>query len=66
MNIVTRWRLVLALLAVFVSAPTVRAQAYNNPTLEKIREYGAIYVGHREASIPFSYLAGDEVVGYSK
>ncbi|KAF0166154.1 MAG: glutamate/aspartate transport system substrate-binding protein [Rhodocyclaceae bacterium] len=66
MNILSSWRLVLALLAVVVSVPTVRAQAYNNPTLEKIREYGAIYVGHREASIPFSYFAGDEVVGYSK
>lgn len=66
MNILRPWRLVLALLAVLVSVPTVRAQAYNTPTLEKIREYGAIYVGHREASIPFSYLAGDEVVGYSK
>lgn len=66
MNIVSRWRLVIALLALVGSAPTAWAQAYNGSTLEKIREYGAIYVGHREASIPFSYLAGDEVVGYSK
>ena len=66
MNTLTWWRLALALLAAVMSAPAVQAQGYNNPTLEKIREYGAIYVGHREASIPFSYLAGDEVVGYSK
>lgn len=66
MNTLTWWRLALALLAPLMSAPAVQAQAYNNPTLEKIREYGAIYVGHREASIPFSYLAGEEVVGYSK
>lgn len=66
MNILSPWRLVLALLALLVAVPTVRAQAYNNPTLDKIREYGAIYIGHREASIPFSYFAGDEVVGYSK
>ncbi|MCX7167047.1 MAG: amino acid ABC transporter substrate-binding protein [Rhodocyclales bacterium] len=60
------WRLALALLALVASAPAVRAQSMTMSTLEKIREYGAIYVGHREASIPFSYMVGDEVVGYSK
>jgi glutamate/aspartate transport system substrate-binding protein len=35
-------------------------------TLEKIRQYGAIYIGHRESSIPFSYLDADgKVTGYS-
>ncbi|MDK9703943.1 MAG: amino acid ABC transporter substrate-binding protein [Sulfuritalea sp.] len=66
MSIVGRWRLVIAVLALLGSAPAAWAQAYSGSTLEKIREYGAIYVGHREASIPFSYLVGDEVVGYSK
>jgi glutamate/aspartate transport system substrate-binding protein len=35
-------------------------------TLEKIRANGAIYVGYREAAIPFSYVAaGGQAVGYS-
>jgi len=66
MNTLTCWRLAIALLAALMSVPAVHAQGYSGPTLEKIREYGAIYVGHRETSIPFSYFAGDEVVGYSK
>jgi len=66
MNTLTCCRLAIALLAALMSVPAVQAQGYSGPTLEKIREYGAIYVGHREASIPFSYFAGDEVVGYSK
>lgn len=41
------------------------AQGYNGPTLENIREHGAIYLGYREAAVPFSYLVGDEAVGYS-
>lgn len=65
-NLTRWWRLALVLLTTLLSTPAVQAQSYNNPTLEKIREYGAIYVGHREASIPFSYFAGDQVVGYSK
>lgn len=35
-------------------------------TLEKIRNYNAIYVGHQESSVPFSYLDNDgKVTGYS-
>ncbi|MBV5337176.1 MAG: transporter substrate-binding domain-containing protein [Deltaproteobacteria bacterium] len=42
------------------------AEERKSPTLEKIRNYKAIYVGHREASVPFSYIdnAG-KAVGYS-
>jgi glutamate/aspartate transport system substrate-binding protein len=58
-------RLLPVLLALWVSLPAVRAQGVTAPTLDRIREHGAIYVGHREASIPFSYMIGDEVVGYS-
>jgi glutamate/aspartate transport system substrate-binding protein len=36
-------------------------------TLKKIRDAGAISVGHRESSIPFSYYGDqNEVVGYSQ
>jgi glutamate/aspartate transport system substrate-binding protein len=59
------WRLLPVLLALSASLPTVQAQGVTTPTLDRIREHGAIYVGHREASIPFSYMVGDEVVGYS-
>lgn len=53
------------LLALLASLPVAQAQGVTMPTLERIRENGTIYVGHREASIPFSYMVGDEVVGYS-
>ncbi len=59
------WRLFLVLLALAAALPVVQAQGVATPTLDRIRENGTIYVGHREASIPFSYLVGDEVVGYS-
>lgn len=65
MNAMNGWRFVAVLLALLISAPVAQAQDNTKPTLEKIRGYGAIYVGHRESSIPFSYLVGDEVVGYS-
>jgi len=57
-----------SLLLVIVLAawgPLAYAQGVTQSTLEKIREYRAIYVGVREASIPFSYMVGDEPIGYS-
>jgi glutamate/aspartate transport system substrate-binding protein len=59
-----RW-LVAGLFALSLSIPAAQAQGEVRPTLQKIREYGAIYVGHREASIPFSYMVGGQAVGYS-
>lgn len=61
-----RWRHILVLLALLASVPMARSQGYTGTTFDKIREYGAVYVGFREGSIPFSYLVGDEVMGYSK
>lgn len=58
-------RLLCGLCALLLAAPAVLAQGVTRPSLEKIREYGAIYVGHPEASIPFSYMVGGEAVGYS-
>ena len=58
-------RLVAGALALLALAPLALAQGVTKPTLEKIREYGAIYVGHAEASVPFSYVMGGEVIGYS-
>jgi len=63
MNPIVWRRLILVLL---LTAPQLGlAQGVTKPTLEKIREYGAIYLGHAEASVPFSYMVGDEVMGYS-
>ena len=57
------WRLLPVLLPLWASLAS--AQGVITPTLDRIREHGAIYIGHREASIPFSYMSGDEAVGYS-
>lgn len=65
MNVLAMWRLLPLLLALLVSLPAVQAQGVTTPTLDRIREHGAIYVGHRETAIPFSYMIGDDVVGYS-
>lgn len=60
------WRLLAVLFALSASLPLAQAQGVTMPTLEKIRDYGAIYVSHNEASPPFSYMVGDDVMGYSK
>jgi ABC-type amino acid transport substrate-binding protein len=54
-----------------MSAPPPAIEAppgYKPPpsTLEKIRNFGAIYVGHRESSIPFSYMDDQgKIYGFS-
>ncbi len=55
-------RIALALgLAATLSAPALAEQG----TLDKIRASGTITVGHRESSVPFSYLDADQKpVGY--
>lgn len=52
-------------LTLLLGLPVAMAQGVAQSSLEKIREYRAIYVGHREYSVPFSYMVGDEPVGYS-
>lgn len=67
------WRRPLAALALFAASTlvpfAVRAQtdpAQLTGTLKKVRETGTITIGHRESSIPFSYLsARGEPIGYS-
>jgi len=54
----------LCLIAV---CPSVLAEEELTGTLKKIREAGAISLGHRESSIPFSYYDDkNQVVGYSQ
>ncbi|MFO1234667.1 MAG: amino acid ABC transporter substrate-binding protein [Rivihabitans pingtungensis] len=53
----------MAIAAALCAAP---ALADDLPTLQKIKSSGTIVVGHRESSIPFSYLDGNQKpVGYS-
>jgi glutamate/aspartate transport system substrate-binding protein len=58
-------RLFLALLASVTLTAPAAAQELTG-TLKKIKEIGSITLGHREASIPFSYYDDkQQVVGYS-
>ncbi len=48
-------------------ATTTEAAADTNGTLQKIKDSGTIVVGHRDSSIPFSYIADDpnQPIGYA-
>ena len=54
------------LVAAFASgALTATALAQDGGTLKKIRDTGVIKIGHRDASIPFSYLDDNQKpIGY--
>jgi len=46
----------------FIATPALAQQG----TLEKVKSSGAITIGHRDASIPFSYLdENQKPIGYS-
>lgn len=56
---------ILSLLAATVFSAPVLAQ--DAGTLKKIKDTGAISLGHRESSIPFSYYDDkQQVIGYSQ
>ena len=58
-------KLALTLAGLMVAA-TVQAQTPRSPTLDKIAASGTIYLGYREAALPFSYLNGQDAPrGYS-
>lgn len=48
-------------------AGSAAAQDDLGPTLERIQERGTINIGHRESSVPFSYIGeeGGEPIGYT-
>ena len=51
------------LLAALIAVP---AAAQESPALKKIKESGSITIGHRDASIPFSYYDDkQQVIGYA-
>src|SRR5207247_11120878 len=59
----SHWTLGLAL-AALVAAPAAAQELTG--TLKKIKDNGAITIGHRDSSIPFSYYDDKQnVVGYS-
>ncbi len=55
----------IALAATLLSAPVLAEELTG--TLKKIKESGSITLGHRDASIPFSYFGNDpsQPIGYS-
>jgi glutamate/aspartate transport system substrate-binding protein len=56
-----------AILFVMLAANHIALAQSLGPTLDRIRESGVIVVGHREASIPFSYYdAQNQVIGFSQ
>jgi ABC-type amino acid transport substrate-binding protein len=66
---VVTWRMLLnkpfPLLAACLLAGAASA-AWSGPVLDRIKSKGTLVIGHREASIPFSYLDGDKKpVGYA-
>lgn len=56
----------LLFLLLLIGAPSAFGQAPALPTLQKIAQTATINLGHRESSVPFSYLDGRQVVGYSQ
>lgn len=58
--------LVVACATTVLSASSVSAEDTGSFVLERIKERGVINVGHRESSIPFSYIGPDNIpIGYS-
>lgn len=61
-----RKSLTVIALSLSVAGLAVPAHAQLTGTLQKIKESGAVTVGHRESSVPFSYLdASQKPIGYA-
>jgi len=59
-------RAVLAALAIVAGAASaMAAEGELTGTLKKVNDTGVVTLGYRESSLPFSYLAGKQPVGYS-
>ena len=58
----TRW----VSITLFATATVTHAGTGDSPTLKRIMDRGAVSIGHRETSIPFSYIGNDnKPMGYS-
>ncbi|ADG18498.1 glutamate/aspartate ABC transporter substrate-binding protein [Paraburkholderia atlantica] len=63
---VTNWSAVAVLVAATSVSPGAFAQDATS-TLAKIQQSGVIAIGHRETSVPFSYVdANNDVIGFSQ
>lgn len=61
-----RWTTVFLLaMGASLGCPVFAQPVALTGTLDKIRELGTVYVGHREEAIPFSYLVEDKATGYT-
>lgn len=61
-----RSQALLVAVCLLLGAGTPSAQEMKSYTLDKINKFGTIYVGHREASVPFSYVDADgKAIGFS-
>ena len=58
-------RIFPAAIACTMACTAAGAFAESSPTLERIAQTGTITLGHRESSIPFSYLNGTQPVGFA-
>lgn len=58
-------RSVTALAAFVLGSCGLLAPAAGQGTLERIKERGSVVIGHREASVPLSYLVDGKPMGYS-
>ncbi|MGC1430091.1 MAG: transporter substrate-binding domain-containing protein, partial [Albidovulum sp.] len=57
---------VVAMATAITFGSAAYADAGDSPTLQRIQERGVVNIGHRETSIPFSYIGdNNEPVGYS-
>ena len=62
----SKTHLLTAALAIGLTTTVLQAQDNSSGTLAKIAESGEIVIGHRESSVPFSYLDDNQQpVGYS-
>lgn len=49
-----------------LAPPPAMADGLNSPVLERIKQRGVVNMGHREASVPFSYIGPDGTpIGYT-
>src|ERR1700753_3108089 len=56
----------LAALCVLALAPALSSAQSLSPTLQKIKDAGTITIGHRDSSVPFSYLDNNQKpIGFS-
>ena len=62
----TRSAFSLAALCLLIFAPAPASAQSLSPTLQKIKDAGTITIGHRDSSVPFSYLDNDQKpIGFS-